>query len=43
MLTVSQSLLVRVDARDHLYTLDQGGGSTTRNDLSLTGGVSVKF
>lgn len=40
---LSKSLLVRVDARDHLYTLDQGGSSSTRNNLSLTGGISFKF
>ena len=43
LIGLSRSLLVRVDARDHLYTLDQGGGSNTRNDLSLTGGVSFRF
>lgn len=43
LLSLSKSLLVRVDARDHLYTLDQGGSSSTRNNLSLTGGVSFKF
>ncbi len=43
LISLSESLLVRVDARDHLYTLDQGGSSSTRNNLSLTGGISFKF
>lgn len=40
---VSKSVLIRADARDHVYRLDQGGSSSAFNDLSLTGGVSFKF
>ncbi len=40
---LSRSVLIRVDAHDTLYTLDTGAGSTTRNDLSLTGGLSFRF
>jgi outer membrane beta-barrel protein len=43
LLRLSESLLLRVDGRDYLYTLDQGGSSSTRSDLALTGGVSIQF
>ena len=43
LLRVSDSILIRADARDHVYTLDQRGSSSTFNDLSVTGGVSFKF
>ena len=41
LIGVSKSVLIRVDARDHAYRLDQGGSSSTFNDLSLTGGVCL--
>jgi hypothetical protein len=43
LIGLSPSVLVRVDARDTLYTLDTGGDSSTRNDLSVTGGLSFRF
>jgi hypothetical protein len=30
MIAISKSVLIRVDARDHLYTLNQEGSSATR-------------
>ncbi|HEY7816652.1 MAG TPA: outer membrane beta-barrel protein [Vicinamibacteria bacterium] len=43
LIGLSPSVRVRVDVRDTLYTLDSGGDSTTRSDLSLTGGLSFRF
>ena len=43
LIALTRTVLVRVDARNQVYTLDQGGSSSMHYDLSLMGGVSFRF
>jgi len=40
---VNDWLALRVDARDHIFTIDLLGDSQTSNNLEFTGGLSVFF